>query len=304
MVLRIFQFAIFTIMATGIILLHWRNSDLIKRQVNEILGWETREIKIYVVDNGGDYQQEVDDDRYMLIRPGENLGFAGGCNSGISQSIKDKMHLCFLLNPDVRINESLFQQLLEYEKSHPDWYAWSPVIKEESMQKKAYHVGGRDPGLYLNSRIDSDSLEISKPEKLDYLPGTALFCRVEMFDKTGLLDDRFFIGGEIADLFFTMKNMDLGFGLCRDIIVVHTREGNTEVRKYLHTYYNFRNRFLLINNYHRKNAGPIKFMWRLMLYRQIIGAIIRFDFKKAKVVHWALRDGLRSKFGKSSRKLL
>jgi GT2 family glycosyltransferase len=292
-------------MATGIILLHWKNQELIRRQVEQISSWQNPDLRLLVIDNGGDLQLEDPiDERIIIIKPDSNLGYSGGCNIGIERAMKEQLSHCMLLNPDVLIEEDQFNQLLACGEKHKHWHAWSPIIKEENDISDAYHLGGRDPGLYLNSRIASDSTEMKEPEVIDYLPGTALMCRTELFTKTSLLDTRYFIGGEVADLFFQMKVKGLAYGLCKDTILIHTREGNVHLRKYLHTYYNFRNRFLLIDKFHTKNAMPIRGMWKILLYRQILGAIVRGDFKKAKVVYWALKDGLGQKFGKSSRKLI
>ena len=72
------------------------------------------DVDVIAVDNGSaDAGSGALPDRSRVVRPGRNIGFAAGCNAGISQA--SGADLLVLLNPDVELGEDFIHRLVELE---------------------------------------------------------------------------------------------------------------------------------------------------------------------------------------------
>ncbi len=70
------------------------------------------EIRIVVVDNGGDYALPVADGRVTLYRPGTNLRWIGAANWALQTSVDDAYDLCVVLNNDTRLSPGFLDGLV------------------------------------------------------------------------------------------------------------------------------------------------------------------------------------------------
>src|SRR5690606_19368130 len=92
--------------------------------------------------------------------------------------------------------------------------------------------GGRDPGLYLDTRIREKPATI--PENY-YLPGTVLLFRAGLIPDIGYLDQRYFFSGEIADLCARAAVAGRKIWLNDDVTVMHDlHQQDSGIRKTLY----------------------------------------------------------------------
>ena len=120
-----------------------------------------------------------------------------------------------------------------------------------------------------------------------------------IFQKIELLDENFFFSGEIADLCLRMKNANLPFVCLKDLKIKHLSTDNHNLRKSLYIYYNFRNRFLLIDKHHQTRKKELYQIWKKRIRRQMFGALIRGNFSKCITLYRALKDGIGNRYGKA-----
>lgn len=96
---------------TGVVV-HWHNEDLLSEL------WEAwprdPRFELLVVDNGSSAPLPAGP---RVLRPGSNLGFAGGANAGIAEAKGD---IVLILNPDAIPEEGALESLLEGFARHPE----------------------------------------------------------------------------------------------------------------------------------------------------------------------------------------
>lgn len=106
---------------TGIVV-HWRNEEPLSAL---IAAWpRDPRFELLVVDNGS--SGPLDDAQVQparLLRPGRNLGFAGGANAGIAEA---RAPIVLLLNPDAVPEESALDELLAGFAACPDAAGLAP----------------------------------------------------------------------------------------------------------------------------------------------------------------------------------
>ena len=94
----------------AVIVLNWNGGDDTQRCL-ESLAAATLPHKVYLVDNGstdGSLETITAD---VVIRNGRNLGFAGGCNAGAWQAIKDGATQLFFFNNDATLAPGTLETL-------------------------------------------------------------------------------------------------------------------------------------------------------------------------------------------------
>ncbi len=249
-----------------------------------------------------------------LIVNDENVGFNRANNRGIRESSGD---LVLLLNPDTKVEEGALESLAEFLLSENDLAAAGPKILngDGSLQR----TGVSFPTLW-NVLLEAFFLNILFPRsrifgrhrrlyehpdavvEVDYLQGSCLMVKREVFDKVGLLDERFFM--YFDELEFCYRCKLLGWKVKYDpaAVVTHYGGGGTafydEVRL-MH----FHRSFL---TFLKKHYGPARtFLFRTLL---LLRALIRWLlFSCASVVPVRRQSEYRSRsrgYGKVARFLI
>lgn len=283
---------------TGIVIVHWNNTDLVYKMSQEIDSWDEDSFECIVVDNSDDYPDDQNKAHLTILRPGANSGFAGGCNIGIEKSLELGCDQILLLNADVVVALEDINTLKEFLNSDPELAAVAPVLREEHNGVMSYHKGGLNPMKSSNTRAAMATLG-EKPGKIFYLPGTVLLIKSRAIKDIGPLDTEYFFSGEVADWFFRLHATHWKFALCENVVVDHLSEGNEAHRGRNYIYYSLRNRYLMISKYGDSESRSLRRKWTNQLRRQLVGAYLRLDIAGAQVVFDAMDDGLKGRFGKS-----
>jgi GT2 family glycosyltransferase len=104
---------------TGIVV-HWRNEDLLAELV---AAWPADpRFELLVVDNGSSAPLPAG---ARVLRPGRNLGFAGGANAGAAAA---RGEILLILNPDAVPEEGALERLLEGFAAHPEAAGLAPRL--------------------------------------------------------------------------------------------------------------------------------------------------------------------------------
>lgn len=104
---------------TGVVV-HWRNEDLLAELA---AAWpRDPRFELLVVDNGSSAPLPED---VKVLRPGRNLGFAGGANLGIAEAKGD---ILLILNPDAVPEVGALESLLEGFAACPDAAGLAPRL--------------------------------------------------------------------------------------------------------------------------------------------------------------------------------
>jgi GT2 family glycosyltransferase len=103
------------------VVVHWHNEE----PLAELTAAWPRDprFELLVVDNGSEGELALGPAR--LIRPGRNLGFAGGANAGIAEA---RAPIVLLLNPDAVPEPGALERLLEGFAEYPDTAGLAPRL--------------------------------------------------------------------------------------------------------------------------------------------------------------------------------
>ena len=150
---------------------------------------------------------------YTLIENSENAGFSRANNQGIKIS---KGKYVLLLNPDTVVQEDTFSKCLSFMEANPDAGALGVKMidgkgrflpeSKRALPKPAtafYKIFGLSRLFPKSRKFGKYNLGYLSPDEtneIEILPGAFMFIRKAALDKTGLLDESFFMYGEDIDL--------------------------------------------------------------------------------------------------------
>lgn len=138
----------------------------------------------------------------------ENYGAAGGNNIGIKNSIAEGCQGIIMLNNDIYFdNPDLFKSLVTMASS-----AQLPIIAPKIyyyQTKKIWFAGGDiinwQAGVKHYGDKQNEDDTVYKTGYTGYAPTTFVYMSSEVFKKTGLLDEKYFIYAEDVDLMYRAK---------------------------------------------------------------------------------------------------
>jgi len=148
-----------------------------------------------------------------LIQNKENLGFAKANNQGIKQA---QGRYIFLLNSDTEVKPGALKKLVEFAKKYPKVGVVVPRLlnPDGSVQPSIYHLPTirRAIGEYWLGRkgtYEKHALIGKKPVEVEAVVGAAMLIPKKVFDKVGLLDERYFMYFEDLDFCRRVKRAGL-----------------------------------------------------------------------------------------------
>jgi len=175
------------------------------------------EAEVWVVDNNsvdgsvGEVRRKFP--RVNLIENRENVGFSRANNQAIERSTG---RYVLLLNPDTVVEEDTFLLCIDFMDSHPDAGAMGvkmidgkgaflPESKRSlpTPEVSFYKMFGLSSLFPRSRRFGKYNLGYLDPEGthiVDVLAGAFMFIRTETLERTGNLDESFFMYGEDIDL--------------------------------------------------------------------------------------------------------
>lgn len=190
------------------IVVHWRDEA---RLAALTAAWprDDPRFELVVVDNSGSADMSADSigdpgdpagaSRVRLLRPGRNLGFAGGVNAGVAAS---RAPLLLLLNPDAVPELGALERLIEGFAAHPEaaglaprlagadqqpQFAWQlrrlPSAWNVLRQTLPWPIAGRGTGL---------AAEPPPGAAVEQPAAAALALRRQALADAGGLDERFY----------------------------------------------------------------------------------------------------------------
>jgi len=293
------------IVQTGVVILNWNAAKETIACVESIKAWSSTSPNIYVVDNNSSKDDQdiliAHRHKFNLIKNTVNKGFSGGNNIGIKAALADNNAAILLLNNDARMAEKDLYLLLNTLASSREIGVIGPVLYDY-YTNELQNAGGKDIGWNYISHLTSLP-EKEKVYDVDYVSGTAMLVRSEVFKTIGLFDERYFFSGEVADFcqrVYRYKGPD-GFRFKVTIHpgarATHNLKTSSYNREKLYTYYTVRNRYLYIRKFLRIYLPVLYVFW---IYKHLKHAFASYKIGKhdvMKVIMRGLVHGLVGRVG-------
>lgn len=183
---------------------------------------------IIVIDNGSNKEnikklKEIEKHlnnykKIIFIYNEKNLGYGGGNNIGIKYALENlNPNALLLINNDAYLKKNTLREMLKFLFMNKKVGIVGPTICYYNNKNKIWHGGGYFNFLKMGisnigkNKIYDITLKKSKPIKVDFINTCIALIKKDVFEKVGLLDDRFFLYYDDVDFCYRAKKQ--GFDL-------------------------------------------------------------------------------------------
>ncbi|WSA12838.1 glycosyltransferase family 2 protein [Micromonospora sp. NBC_01813] len=190
------------------IVVHYRHDDDTIRCLNSLQASENANQELIVVDNtepeyAGADLADLLDPTVRLIRSGDNVGFAGGCNIGIRAALETPVEFIWLVNPDAVVGAETLTRMLAAAEEHPDAGIIGCRILDGGHPARILFNGGVIEGKGSTYHADAGKFDPSVPDDavrdVDYVTGACFLIRRDVLRQIQLLSEDYFLYYEETD---------------------------------------------------------------------------------------------------------
>jgi GT2 family glycosyltransferase len=253
-----------------IIILHYLGEEYTKLCLESVEKIRADGLKIEAMVVNNNPKEDLTDikkeySRFLFLETGENLGYVGGNNYGITRALRDGADYILVLNNDTIVDKSLILELVKAAESEKAAVIGPKIYfakgfeyhkkryKPADLGKVIWYAGGKIDWKNVNGfhrgvdEVDRGQYELSGAT--DFVTGCAVFIKRQVFETIGLFDERYFL--YLEDLEFCQRAMKAGFKIifAPKAKLWHYNAGSSKVGGGLHDYYITRNRLLFGLNY-------------------------------------------------------
>ena len=208
----------------------WRDTVACLDALRQI---EYSRLFVVIVDNGSSDDSvsriQAAHPAVHLLQTGKNLGFSGGNNAGIREVMRQEVKYVWLLNNDTQPARAALRELVRSAEEDFRLGAVGSVLHYAAAPQKIQAWGGGWINLW--SGRSTHATAPPKPgRRLDFLTAASMLVRRKTFEDVGLMDDRFFLYWEDAELCFRLRQNSWDLGVARHAIVLHKVSASTRKR--------------------------------------------------------------------------
>jgi len=278
----------------------WVDGLLVPEHLSEVtLGWSYRPYPkpiAYAQFNGPAEAFEgsgAPETPVVLIRTGENLGYAGGNNVGIHYALaRFGADYVWILNNDTIVERhALDRKIAVAQMDHQIGIVGAKLLRYQDPSKMQALGGGNViPALGLDSQIGAGldgSLATTQPIELEHVVGASLFVRAAAIDSVGLMDESYFLYREETDWCLKMRKNGWKLVCCPVAEVWHKQGASIGYKSVLHDYYSVRNMLFLLHKHHPRQFLLAFFM---IAFRSTAAKIARLQLRRLWFVLKAFGD--------------
>lgn len=256
------------------------------------------EKEIFVVDNASsDGSAELVKEKFpevICIANSENVGFAKANNQAIKLA---KGEYVLLLNPDTVIETDTLQKVVAFMDAHPDAGGLGVNMVDgtgkflpESKRGlptpavafyKIFGLSRLFPNSKTFGKYHLSYLDKNKTHKVDVLSGAFMLMRSETLNKTGLLDETFFMYGEDIDLSYRITQAGFNNYYFPETRIIHYK-GESTKKGSLNYVFMFYNAMIIFAKKHfsQSNARLFSFLIKTAVYfRAMLSVVFRILLK-------------------------
>lgn len=188
------------------------------------------EVDIIVVDNAStDQSLSILQETYLqeqveVICLSDNIGFAGANNVGIRRAEEIGADYVLLLNNDTEIASDMIQQLITCAGHYPDSVI-APKIYYSDDRNRIWAAGGSVSPIIKKVSHDGlnqiDRGQFNEEKEIEFATGCCLFIPMAVIERTGVLDERFFLYYEDTEYSFRLQKQGVHIYYCPKAYMYH-----------------------------------------------------------------------------------
>lgn len=244
-----------------VIILNWNKRDLLLDCLDSVIKSITSyNINIIVVDNHStdDSIQKVKENypNAKLIVNSKNEGWSGGNNKGIRYALKNNADYIVLLNNDIVLDKNCLQRMiLKLEKDSSVDILGPKIYKFPKSKRTISNAGNYYNRHYFGILVgagEKDAGRYNKDKELDFVAGVVC-ARSNVYKKTGLFDEKYFLYFEDADFCERAKRKGFRCAYIHNAVQYHWESATNTINSPLFTYYNTRNHLLFVKKHFKKS---------------------------------------------------
>ncbi|MBH1980012.1 glycosyltransferase family 2 protein [Candidatus Saccharibacteria bacterium] len=192
----------------AIITLNWNGADDTRECIKSLLSQTYSEFHIIVVDNASsakDTRTELDklaSNKVTVIYNDENLGFAGGVNTGIHYALEQDYDYVALFNNDAVADKEWLKELVDASKKHSSGITTGLLLHRDGKTIDSTGDWCSVWGLPFPRDRKKPVDEASASGFVFSGSGGASLYKTELFKNAGLFDEKFFMYYEDTDMSF------------------------------------------------------------------------------------------------------
>jgi len=214
----------------------------------------------------------------------KNLGFAGGNNWGMRQSVGEYI---FIVNNDTEVTPLLLNQLIEPFESDPEIGVTCPKIKYFSKPNIIQYAGFNPMNVYTGRTssiglMEEDRGQYDRPRLTASAHGCAMMVKREVMERVGMFAEKFFLYYEEWDWSARINKANYKIWYTGNAEIFHKESLTVGKSNPIKVYYHTRNRIL----YMRRNSNVFQFAVFTTIFTLFIvpKTLIVYFFKK-KFIH-------------------
>jgi GT2 family glycosyltransferase len=258
----------------AIVIPTWNRAALLA-QALECLGRQTYPIeRVIVVDNGS-----TDDSAAVATRAGAhvitlaaNAGFAAAVNRGIREASSSEW--IGVLNNDVNLTPDWLARLMAELEASDAWFATGKILNSQTPQviDGSFDAVCRGGCAWRCGHGRLDSAVWNQPRTIQLAPFTAAVFRAGLFERVGLLDERF--ESYLEDVDFGLRCAEGGFnGLYVPTAVAYHQGSATLGRWHPETVRKIARNQLLIVAKHYPPNWILRYGWPVLIAQTLWGFV-------------------------------
>lgn len=256
------------------------------------------ETEVFVVDNNSvDGSVEMVHAKFpevQVLANTENVGFAKANNQAIR---KAKGKYVLLLNPDTVVEDDTFEKVIRFMEEHPEAGALGVKMVDGSGKflpeskrglptpatafYKIFGLSTLFPHSKRFSKYHLGYLDENEIHSVDVLAGAFMLIRKESLEKTGLLDEDFFMYGEDIDLSYRMIRAGYKNYYFPKTRIIHYKGESTKKSSVNYVLVFYRAMVIFARkHFTEQSAGLFTFFINIAIYFRAFLAILSRLFRK------------------------
>jgi hypothetical protein len=295
-------------MRSVIVVLQYNNSRDTIRCLESVKELNWQDFEVVVVDNASEIQhfnatrlfvesqERAGERRFKLIINEDNFGYAGGNNVGIKYALENGADYALILNPDTTVSKNLLKGLIRAAEKRKTVGIVGSAVRERN---KVVYCGEIE---WLKSELSHSQL-YPRHRTLNanqYIPGSAMLVKKEVFEKTEGFDEKYFLYFEDAD--FCVRAQKAGFKLAvvPDVSVRHNPSSSTSaLGSALLLRYHYRNALLFNAKNAPWRAKILLPFWSLfIIIKQAVKILLGINPQVSRAILNGVIDFYKKRFGK------